>query len=231
MKKFLTIILGALLVVSCGSTAKLVSQSADTTYKVGDFYYQNGLKGIVVLVDASGKHGTIMSLTGTNAKWCEDKSLFFETNAYYEDDGKKNMDIISTYVKENGLSMSVFPLFAWAKQLGDGWYIASKNEALAIWKSINGGSSRYNRSQFRDFDKKQRGYGGDNLVDTRFYIGTKQPFGWFTSTEAEGGLANYVQFGKDFKNSISFNPEIGITPIKKSYSIKLYLNTRAIHKF
>ena len=31
-------------------------------YNIGDFYNKNGIKGIVIKVDASGEHGLIMSL-------------------------------------------------------------------------------------------------------------------------------------------------------------------------
>ena len=45
---------------------KLVS---DKRYKVGDLYNENGKKGIVFEVDASGEHGKILSLEETKCDW------------------------------------------------------------------------------------------------------------------------------------------------------------------
>ena len=55
--------------------------SAYAQYKVGDIYNANGLKGLVVDVDASGKHGLILSLEESDKDWIEDETLALETNA------------------------------------------------------------------------------------------------------------------------------------------------------
>lgn len=233
MKKYLLILVGALMLVSCGTTKYVPTQNASTKYKVGDVYNQNGLKGIVVAVDASGQHGTIMSLESSNAKWCANKDLKFETSAFYEDDGQKNMEVISKYVENNSVSWSDFPLFSWAKSLGDGWYIPAKEEALAIWKNINGGSNTYNKRTCIAFDKSQRAYGGSPLVDTRFYLGNKQPYWWFTSTEADGGNALVVQFGNDMKSQliVGFHATFKAFPVYKNPGIMSLYRSRAVHKF
>lgn len=71
-------------------------------YNVGDFYNKDGVKGVVVKVDASGEHGLIMSLDKFSGKWSSDKKAKFETNAFYEDDGEKNMKAIAKYLSESG---------------------------------------------------------------------------------------------------------------------------------
>lgn len=232
MRKILMMLCTMALFASCGTT-KIPTQTASTTYKVGDVYNQNGLTGIVVAVDAKGEHGTIMSLEGSNAKWIADNDLKFETNAFYEDDGQKNMEVIASYISNNSKSWSDFPLFAWAKSLGEGWYIPSKEETLEIWKNINGGSNTYDRWKFRAFDRKQRGYGGANLVDTRFYIGTKQPWWWYTSTEIQDGTVYVVQFGNDFKSqlTVGFHSTFKAFPAVKKQAIGNPYKSRAIHKF
>lgn len=63
--------------------------SAYAQYKVGDIYNANGLKGLVVDVDASGKHGLLLSLEESDKDWIEDEALAMETNAFHEDDGMK----------------------------------------------------------------------------------------------------------------------------------------------
>lgn len=233
VKKYLSVIAVIMLLACFGTTQNVYAQSATTTYKVGDVYNQNGLKGIVVDVDASGIHGKIMSFESSKAKWISNKDIKFETNAFYEDDGQKNMDVIEAYIQNNNTSWSEFPIFSWARSLGEGWYIPAKEEALTIWKNMNGGSNTYSKRTFKAFDKKQRGHGGDPLVDTRFYIGSKQPFYWYTSTETDGGGVLAVQFGNDFKSqvTIGFNSTFKAFPVNKSPLTMNLFRSRAIHKF
>ena len=44
--------------------------SANAQFKIGDIYNQSNLKGLVVDVDASGKHGLILSLSESTYKKC-----------------------------------------------------------------------------------------------------------------------------------------------------------------
>ena len=63
MKRFLTLIAITFAMLAV----------ANAQYKVGDFYENSGLKGIVVKADASGEHGLIMSLDRFKGEWCTDK--------------------------------------------------------------------------------------------------------------------------------------------------------------
>ncbi len=243
MKKlstYLLLLLGVFALAGCGSTKSIPVQSPSTTYKIGDVYNQNGVQGVVVKVDATGQHGIIMSLEGSKEKWTSDKRFNFETNAFYEDDGQKNMEAIAKYVESGKASWSDFPIFNWAKSLGEGWYIPAKNEAAEIWKNMSGGTGEYKfsnivKNDFQKFDKKQRSYGGAKLVDDRFYIGTKKPYAWYTSTEGEGGNVYSYQFDmSDVKGELiggfsgrKFAP--WLTP-KRPLSMSLW-KSRAIHKF
>ena len=67
-------------------------------YKVGSIYNVNGVKGLVVDVDESGNHGLLMSLSESDKDWLNDENLAFETNAFHEDDGMKNMEAIEKRV-------------------------------------------------------------------------------------------------------------------------------------
>lgn len=42
------------------------------TYKIGDYYHENGKEGIVFEVDATGRHGKIMAMHDLSEKlaWC-----------------------------------------------------------------------------------------------------------------------------------------------------------------
>lgn len=221
----------------------LVSVSAQT-YRLGDLYDVDGLKGIVVDVDESGVHGLIMSLSAAEKiEWCANKKLLNSTGAFYEDDGLKNMEVIDKFIADGEASSADFPLFAWAKSLGEGWYIASKDETMKIWINMNDGHDTYKiptsvfeplNNPINGFDKAQRELGGANIVDTRFKVGTKAPYFWFTSTECDGGLVFTMTHANpmDTKSMLleGFKPtNFSVFPSKKTRGISYA--TRAIHKF
>lgn len=226
---------------SCGSTKSIPAQSASATYKVGDMYNQNGVKGVVVKVDASGQHGILMSLEGSKEKWTSDKKFNFETSAFFEDDGQKNMEAIAKYIEAGNAEWSDFPVLNWARSLGEGWYIPAKDEAAEIWKNMSGGTGEYKwsashfvKNDFQKFDHAQREYGGAKLVDDRFRIGTQEPYIWYTSTEAEGGMVYCYQLAKDVKSSLTQgfgSTKFAATPFQKRPPLMVMWNSRAIRKF
>lgn len=165
-------------------------------------YNQNGVKGIVVEVDESGMHGKIMSLQSCRKKWLSNKDLMYATNAFFDDDGEKNMAAIETCIKENGASWYDFPIFGWARSLGDGWYIPARVEArqalINLRSAFNRGKSRKTASAI---NKQITSYGGDRIVYHDSHISHLYTIiGWITwndavlktlitSTEKEGGIA------------------------------------------
>lgn len=223
MKKYLLILFGALILVSCGTTKYISPQSASTTYKVGDIYNQNGVKGIVVYVDASHQHGLIMSLETSKGSWCSKKNLRYSTNAFFEDDGEMNMIAIENCIKENNATWDDFPIFQWARSLGDGWYIPAKNELILCIPNIE--------RVFNDvkaLNKYITSYGGDRysyagssygiwVIIDQIIRDYDTPYMMFSSTESEGG--KYVcGYG-------------GGTSLQKWASGVNYIRTRAFHKF
>lgn len=251
MKNYLLVVLGALALVGCTATKTIPVQTASTTYKVGDMYNQNGVKGVVVQVDASGKHGLLMSLQGSKEKWTSDKRFDFETNAFNEEDGQKNMDAIAKYVESGKASWTDFPLMNWARSLGNGWYIPSKQEALTIMKNMNSGVDAYKwntnltflffirihpKNDFEKFDEMQREYGGEKLVDDGF-AGTYAPFTMMTSTEGEGGMVYGAQFDKtSVKGALTqglpgTTTKFAVTLMSKRPPLMTGIKSRAIRKF
>ena len=139
---------------------------ATAQYKIGDIYSRDGLKGLVVSVDDSGNHGLILSLEECNKNWLADKSHAMNTAAFHEEDGMKNMEALETYVVENNLSWDLFPLFEWARNLGEGWYIPSRDELTLIWKNLNGGNLDFNKKAcklWKKHDKAVKKAGGDSF--------------------------------------------------------------------
>ena len=115
------------------SSSNYSSSSYSTSgksYRIGDYYNENGKEGVVFEVDATGKHGKIISVaySGYDKAWAlgaEQKRFIGATDAY---DGEKNMAV----VKRQSNWRNNYPVFAWCASLGDGWYLPAKEE----WKVI-----------------------------------------------------------------------------------------------
>lgn len=222
---------------------------ANAQYKIGDIYNKNGLQGLVVDVDETGNHGLLLSLKESDKDWLADKAHAMNTNAFYEDDGMKNMEAIETYINENNLSWDVFPLFAWARSLGDGWYIPSRDELNTIWKNLNGGNLDFNKKAcklWKGYDKKVKKAGGDSFMCSNFStMGFKMLAGMISSTEAEGGKVYTIntEKGKNLVNHPMGAPNVKIQEyiLEKdghrsegdALGMKrvLHFDARAVHKF
>ncbi len=118
-----TAILTIFLSVCClGITAQV------SDVQKGDVLVVNGVKGIVLSVDDSGCHGTMMSVKafrGTKNLFCSKPSLLKNISMSSTTDGKANTEELFAYVEANNLSLSDSPVFNWCKSLGYGWYVPS----------------------------------------------------------------------------------------------------------
>ena len=138
-----------------------ISMVQAQTYKIGDVYDKGGVKGVVFYVDDSGEHGLLVSPSGFEGKWCKKEQANNTINCYDEKDGAVNMETIATYIKDNDASWDEFPLFQWARSLGEGWYIPASDEIKLLAKAINGGEeySEKNINKFAKILKKEKGQG------------------------------------------------------------------------
>ena len=226
MKRYLSLILIAFVLVI----------TANAQYKVGDYYEKGAVKGIVVKVDDSGAHGLIMSLDKCAKKWLDDKDEKFSTNAYFEDDGEKNMAVIEKYIKENGKSWEMFPYFNWCRSHGEGWYAPASDELKEILNAINGGPGKYNAKYMKQITKTLKKHKGDGLIDSGF-AGSKLPHSMYSSTEGDAGMVFTLFFKQNISSAI-----LGGTP-KGNFIVESMLKTqtggkfanaygsRAVHKF
>ena len=103
-------------------------------YKLGD-YYNNGVKeGVVFEISADGKHGKIVSMkqSAEALVWSSDsteqKRLI---GADSETDGAYNM----AKVKAISGWQRKYPAFKWCADLGEGWYLPSKEELRTILRN------------------------------------------------------------------------------------------------
>ena len=165
-----------------------------------------------------------MSLEKTSKKWLDDKNEKFSTNAFYEDDGEKNMAVIEKYIKENGKSWDMFPFMAWCRGLGEGWYAPATEELNDILNAINGGAGKYNAKFMKKITKLLKKHKGDGLIDSG-YFGTKCPHYMYSSTEGDAGMVFTLFFKQNTSSML-----LGGTP-KGQFIIESMLKTQTGGKF
>lgn len=106
-------------------------------YCIGDYYNENGKKGVVFEVWDDGCHGKIISLDETTTVW--DSHLWYDASKYKyvngsevgassETDGKANSDKL---MGDN------FKAAAWCRAKGDGWYLPSVHELKTIGNNLS----------------------------------------------------------------------------------------------
>ncbi|MBQ8853529.1 MAG: DUF1566 domain-containing protein [Alistipes sp.] len=97
------------------------------TYKVGDYYNENGKEGVVFEIADGGRHGKIISMkqSATKLQWCSEKKERKRLiGASSETDGAKNMAVVKAIPGWE----SMYPAFKWCADLGEGWYLPSREE-------------------------------------------------------------------------------------------------------
>ena len=112
-----------------GSVASETASALPKTYKVGDYYHENGKEGIVFEVDAAGRHGKIMAMHDLpdQLEWCikEEWMVRVQKIGATDDwDGMKNMEA----VRRISGWREKYPVFAACAALGEDWYLPAKKE-------------------------------------------------------------------------------------------------------
>lgn len=125
------------------------------TYKVGDYYNENGKEGIVFKVDTMGCHGKIMAICDLpkELSWCAEKEYYDETKvpeigATDEADGLRNMNMART---SPGWP-KMYPAFATCAALGEDWYLPAQAELKELYKNKDYLSSQAQKFGGLDFE-------------------------------------------------------------------------------
>ena len=138
---------------------RLAREAANKTYKVGDYYNVNGKEGVVFYVDASGKHGKIVSMHQSTGQWTSNES---EQKRLIGASSKTNGAANMQAVQQRPNWRADYPAFAWCARLGSGWYLPAIEELKlftlndSVHDTVNrtlatkGGTKLYNKG---DSDK------------------------------------------------------------------------------
>ena len=114
--------------MACAIFTSLFCQAQFQDVKLGDVLSVNGVKGIVFKVNDDGTHGQMMSVKAFRAPkdlFCTKSSHLKGLSMLNEKDGKQNTEELYSYCEVNNVPLSVFPVFNWCKNIGEGWYIPS----------------------------------------------------------------------------------------------------------
>ena len=104
---------------------RLSGKGRNGVYKVGDYYNVNGKEGVVFYVDASGKHGKIVSITQSSEQWSSNRS---EQKRLIGASSKTNGAANMQAVQQRPNWRADYPAFAWCANLGSGWYLPAIEE-------------------------------------------------------------------------------------------------------
>lgn len=103
-----------------------VPKPVEKTWKVGDYYNVGGKEGVVFWVDATGKHGKIVSMDQTELQWCTDDE-YNKKLAGIATDSSNGLNNLRSIMKIDEWR-NKYPAFAWCADHGDGWYLPAIEE-------------------------------------------------------------------------------------------------------
>ncbi len=146
------------------------------TYAVGDYYNRGGVEGVVCYAEADGRHGLVLSLDQASLPWSAFRKPDLRTvGADHRSDGARNMETVARSIEANGLSWDDFPAFEWCRAHGEGWYLPSIDELLAIGHGYHGGSRVHSDRRARNrFNETLRTYGGKRMDRMLYYFSSTE---------------------------------------------------------
>ncbi len=157
------------------TATKTATITTAKTYKVGDYYNDGTKEGVVFWVDATSKHGKIVSLTQNALQWCSAKWYFIiEVGVFDETDGKANTDKV---MARN--DSAEYPAFVWCRNMGKDWYLPAVKELEVLL---------LNNSVFDAVNRTLARRGATKLNDKGRY---------WSSTEREDSIAWWVFVNDD----------------------------------
>lgn len=191
------------------------------SYRVGEFFSEGGVRGIVVRTDAEGRHGLLMSVVGAWLAYDEgigpgyDRLLCADAN-----DGWKNQCELGRFLASASLSWDAYPAFAWCRSLGPGWYLPAPGELESLWCFAEDGLPPRNMMRMtrvcKEINRVSREHGGEDSIDWFFHINA-----FWSSAEVSADRARPLLWVH--KNTASWR--------ERGYPKTKPLNVRAFHRF
>lgn len=126
-------------------------------YKIGDLFPDSEAPvGIVYRVKTSSRPGMILSLDQSRQKWATTE---WECRATDRENGRNNMETVSAFIRNGGLTWANFPAFEWCRNKGSEWYMPATGE----WNEIRNAIEAYGWTKW---DQKITEAGGTSLLQS-----------------------------------------------------------------
>lgn len=201
----------------------------------GDIIDINGIKALVFSIDEDG-HGMAMAVKALRGKknvWGQNAKILSQIDAT-NSDGEVNTKAVYDYVDSGVCQLSEFPVFAWCKSMGEGWFLPSRddleifvnyyygNEQDFDWDSDSDSDVDLESLSTIEINEKLISAGGIPFLGNR-YAGAISTFGVVTSTKSLDNKVIVFQFDEK-KNTFRFK-EITAT------RLDTFVNCRAFYKF
>lgn len=213
------------------------------SYKVGDFFDEDGIRGVVIHTTDNGRHGLILSCRESSDKmpWGyvkkNERVEVFETGARNRDDGWENMKIIADIVDNTNLSWLDFPAFNFCRNMGHGWYLPAINEIMMIFNLASERPKKQMQWQpykeVNDALNRLSSYGVDCIQH-----GMKAYHNYLSSTEVDYFEVYYTSYeswieylDKWYYGKKKRKPNRNGEYSNKYYTGDGYCHVRAVHKF
>ena len=130
-------------------TQPCAHQDTTAPYKVGDYYNENGKRGVVFEVWDNGRHGKIVSLDEIILPWCTDELYAREFALGLTDENNGKANTVKVMKRSDS---DQYPAFVWCRNKGADWYLPAMEELMAIsnkWLTINSTLAEYG-AQLKD---------------------------------------------------------------------------------
>ena len=154
------------------------------SYRPGDLFDEDGIRGIVISTTDNGRHGLILSLEQApkSLRWSADSSWATDLLLGLSDreDGWNNRRRLIERLAEGKLTWEDFPAFEWCESLGPGWYLPAVDELRGLWQLCGEAEG------FEKFGNKESYRFSRRISElSESYAATNCPFG---QTPGFGGL-------------------------------------------
>lgn len=222
------------------------------SYRPGDLFDEDGVRGLVISVTDGGRHGLLLSLDQAELPWVGEAnrqilagtvemiSGWTEVRYAYHggvalgttdcSDGWNTRLRLLEALPSIGFALSDYPAFAWCEAKGAGWYLPSRDELKGLW-TLFGDAVEDGKFSMGDYDALRNRF---NACMAR-YGGDPYPrwpaFRFWSSTEKDAARGYGVDVG--------CRPEVVWRSHRKPYgtlrsegeSKATVWSVRAVHKF
>lgn len=101
-------------------------------YRVGDYYKDNDIEGIVIDTDESGTHGTIVSLSEKTAQWCTDAEAWRTCGVSSKAVSRESGQINTKQISQMPDWQNRYPAFSVVPNNSERWYLPATEELILL---------------------------------------------------------------------------------------------------